>query len=68
MEAYEYLLKHSQELSKRYTGKYVVVVRDKVAAVDRSAVQAFKKAKKKFPKEEIGIFYMPRKEEIVTLL
>jgi len=49
-------------------GKYIAVVGDKVVAVSRSAVQAYKEAKKKYPKEEIGIFYMPTEEETVTLL
>ncbi len=68
MKAEEFLLKHSQELSKKYAGKYIAVVGDKVVAVSRSAVQAYKEAKKKYPKEEIGIFYMPTEEETVTLL
>jgi hypothetical protein len=68
MEAYEYLLRHSQELSEKYPGKYVAIIEDKVVAVSRSAVQAFKEAKKKFLGDEIGIFYMPREEETVTFL
>ena len=69
MKAEEFLLKHSQELSKKYAGKYIAVVGDKVVVVvSRSAVQAYKEAKKKDPKEEIGIFYMPTGEETVTLL
>ncbi|RLI73955.1 hypothetical protein DRO97_06565 [Archaeoglobales archaeon] len=68
MEMQEFLLKYSQELSKKYAGKYIAVVKDEVVAVSRSAVQAYKEAKKKYPEEEIGIFYMPTEEETVTLL
>ena len=68
MKAEEFLLKRSNELSKKYAGKYIAVVKEEVVAVSRSAVQAYKEAKKKFPKEEIGIFYMPTEEETVTLL
>ena len=68
MKPHEYLLKHSQELSEEYPGKYIAVVRDRVVAASRSAMVAFKEAKKKFPEGEIAIFYMPTDEETVTLL
>jgi len=68
MKAEEFLLKHSNELSKKYAGKYIAVIGDKVVAVSRSAIQAYKDAKKMFPKEEIAVFYMPTEEETVTLL
>lgn len=68
MEMEGFLLKHSQEFSKKYPGKYIAIVKDEVVAASRSAIHAYKEAKKKSPKEEIGIFYMPREEETVTLL
>ena len=66
MEPHEYLLKHSQALSEEYPGKYIAVVRDRVVAASRSALVAFKEAKKEFPEGEIAIFYMPTDEEKVT--
>ncbi len=68
MESHEYLLKHSQELSKKYPGKYVSVVGNKLISVSNSALEAFKKAKKKFPNKRICIDYIPTEEETVTLL
>jgi len=68
MEAYEYLLKHSQELSEKYPGKYLAIVDDKVVTVSNSGHDAFLKAKKIYPKKEIYIAYMPTEEETVTLL
>jgi len=49
MKAHDYLLKHSQEWSENYPENYIAVVRDKVVAVSRSALIAFKDAKTKFP-------------------
>lgn len=68
MKSYEYLLQHSQELSEKYPGKYLAIVEETIVAASRSAVYVYREAKKKFPKEEIGIFYMPTEEETVTLL
>lgn len=64
----KYLLKHSQELSEKYPGKYVAIVEDKLAAVNNSAVNAFNKAKAEFPDKEVCINYIPTDEETVTLL
>lgn len=63
-----YLLKHSQELSEKYPGKYVAIVGDKLVAINNSAVNAFKIAKGKFPDKEVCISYIPTEEETVTLL
>lgn len=64
----KYLLKHSQELSEKYPGKYVAIVEDELVAINNSAVNAFKIAKGKFPESEICISYIPTEEETVTLL
>jgi len=68
MEAHEFLLKHSQELSEKYPGKYVAIVGDKLVSVNNSAVNAFKEAKEKFPDKEVCVDYIPTEEETVTLL
>jgi len=68
MDAQLYLLKNSESLSKKYPGKYVAVVEEKVVAVDSSPLNAYNKAKEKHGDKEIAIFYMPTDEEMVTLL
>ena len=62
-----YLLRHSEELAK-YFGKCVAIVRDELVAVGKDRVEAYKKAKQKYPKEKIAIFYIPTEEETVPLL
>ena len=68
MDAHAYLLKHSQELSEEYPGKYLAIVDDIVVAVSNSRHDAFEKAKKLCPGEEIYITYMPTDEETVIAL
>lgn len=48
----EFLIKHSQEFSKKYPGKYIAVVEEKLVAVSNSALEAFKKTKKNTQKRE----------------
>jgi len=62
-----YLLRHSEELPK-YFGKCVAIVKDELVAVGKDRVEAYKKAKQKYPKEKIAIFYIPAEEETVPLL
>lgn len=63
----EYLLRHSDELSK-YFGKCVAIVKDELVAVGGDRLDAYEKAKQKYPKEKIAIFYIPTEEETVPLL
>ena len=68
MDAHKFLLKHSQEWSEKYPGKCVAIVGNELAAVGRDRIEVYQKAKKKHPKEEISICYIPTPEETVTLL
>lgn len=68
MEAHEFLLKHSQELSEKYPGKYLAIVGREVVGISSSSHEAFKKAKAKYPDKKVHISYMPTDEEMVTLL
>lgn len=68
MNTQEFLLKHSQEWSKKYPGRYIAVIGDKLVAINKSAIEAFNEAKKKFPDKEVCIEYIPTKKETITLL
>ena len=68
MEAREFLLRHSQELSEKYPGKYLAIVDTEVVGISSSGHEAYKKAKAKYPDKEVHISYMPTDEEMVTLL
>ncbi|CAD6491280.1 MAG: hypothetical protein DIAAKJNI_00071 [Candidatus Argoarchaeum ethanivorans] len=68
MEAYKFLLRHSQELSEKYPGKYLAIVDKEVVGISSSSHEAYEKAKAKYPDKEVHISYMPTDEEMVTLL
>lgn len=68
MEAHEFLLRHSQELSEKYPGKYLAIVGEEVAGISSSGHEAFKKAKEKYPDKEVHISYMPTPEEVNILI
>lgn len=66
--AESFLVGHSQELSKKYPGKYIAIVDNKLVAIGESEVEVFKAAKQKHPDKLISLSYVPRKDELVTLL
>ncbi|MEW6096318.1 MAG: DUF5678 domain-containing protein [bacterium] len=63
-----YLLKHSQEFSEKYPGKYIAIIKDELVAIGNSSIEVFKRAKEEYPDEEVSITYIPTDEEMVTLL
>ena len=68
MEAHEFMLRHSQELSEKYPGKYLAIVDKEVVGISSSSHEAYKKAKAKYPDKKVHISYMPTDEEMETLL
>ncbi|MDI6826786.1 MAG: DUF5678 domain-containing protein [Candidatus Aenigmarchaeota archaeon] len=64
----DYFFKHSEELSQKYPGKYIAVADDKLVAISRNNAEVFQIAKQKYPKKMVSISYIPRKDELVTLL
>jgi len=68
MDAQQYLRIHSEELSKKYPGKYIAVVDGSLIAVESNPLLAYSKAREKSGEKEIAVFYMPTDEEMVTIL
>lgn len=66
MEA-EYLLKGFDGFSD-YAGRCIAVVKGKLISDGATRIEAYKKAKKMYPKEKVAIFYIPTEEEMVPLL
>ena len=64
----DFLVKHSQEMSKKYPGKYIAVVNNRLVAIGKDNLEVFKKAKEKYLGKLISISYIPRKDELETLL
>jgi hypothetical protein len=54
--------------AKKYAGKCVAAVKDKIVAVGETRLEVFKEARKKYPKEKLGIYYIPTAKEMITAL
>lgn len=55
---------------RKYQGKYIAVVKNKIIASGKNAKDVFQLAKKILgPKKKVeGIYYVPRKEDLLTAL
>ena len=56
--------------ARKYQGKYIAVVENKVVASGRDAKEVFQLAKKVLgqDKKVEGIYYVPQKEDLLTAL
>lgn len=59
---YEYFLKLE---TAPYKGKWIAIAENKVAAASSRADDAFKIAKKKYPKSEVSLAKVPQEETLV---
>ena len=63
------ILGYSWVYFKKYIGKHIAIVDNKVVAIGNNRLSVYKKAIKNIPKnKKVGIYYLPLKKEIVTAL
>lgn len=63
----QWFARHAKEL-KKYEGKYVAVVDDKVVASSLNAGEAIEKARKQFPDKVSLLIYVPKEKELEMLI
>ena len=62
-KSWHYLLTHSEKLTERYGGKYVVVLDDRIVAVGMTQLEAYRRIARPVPPRcEVGIYYIPSSE------
>jgi len=62
--AFQWYVSNPEKLRK-YAGKHVAIVDDKVVGVGGSAKEAYETAKKRFPKEIPLLAYIPTGETLI---
>ena len=65
----DYILWQGAKIPRQYSGKYFAVVNKKIVAVGKSRYQVYQRAIKGLDsKTPVGVFYLPRKKELLTAL
>lgn len=60
-----WLTKNTPSLQKKYEGKWVAIVDQKVVGMGKDAKEAYAKAKKNYPDKEPLMEFVPRRELLV---
>lgn len=64
-----YLSIHSKELSRKYAGRCIAIVDNKVVAVGKNRLEVYRKAIKDIPKNKpLGVYYVPTDKDFLTVL
>jgi shikimate kinase len=67
--SWQYVRDHMEDLGKRYGGKYVVVVSDRIVASGSTQLEAYQSAASQIKTHpDAGIYYIPLPEESLTAL
>ncbi len=72
-KSWQYLLDHAGALSRRYGGRYIVVIDNHIVASGETQLEAYQKirlshGRSASGKQETGIYYIPLPEESLTAL
>jgi len=65
-EELNYFASFPDEL-KKYRGKHVAIIGNKVVASGDNAIEVYKEAKKKFPDKKPVLAYVPREETLILV-
>jgi len=63
-KAFEWYVSNPEKL-KKYAGKHVAIIDDKIAGAGNTAKEAYDTAKKKYPKESPLLAYIPTGETLI---
>ncbi len=61
-------MKNLQEIPSTYAGNYVAVVEEQIAAVGKTQLEVYRKAKQIHPQKMVTLVYVPTKKETITFL
>lgn len=68
MEELIFYLTKAREINKKYSGKHIAIIDNKVVASGESAKEVWLKAKRKYPKKRPVLTYVPEKDTLVLIL
>lgn len=64
----DWIAAHFEELVDQYGGRYVAVGRGRLVASARQAAEVLRLASREVPEDELSLFKVPRREELVCVL
>lgn len=69
MKRENFIFEYTRRMPKKYAGKFVAVINKKVIAMGDNRLEVFHRAEKLAPSNvKIGVFYFPKRKEMLTAL
>ena len=65
---FRYYVSNAPEINRRFAGKHVAIIGDRVVASGRSPLEVWKRAKKSHPQSRPLLAYVPSRDTLVLLL
>jgi uncharacterized protein DUF5678 len=62
---FQFYLSKAPEINRRYAGKHVAIVGDRIVASGKSPLEVYKRAKKSHPQSRPLLAYVPKGETLV---
>jgi len=68
MKELTFYVTNAEEINKKYSGKHIAIVDDKVVASGNDPRKVWEAAKKKHPKKQPVLAYVPKEETLVLVI
>jgi hypothetical protein len=68
MRELRFYVSSAREINKRYAGKHIAIIGDKVVASGRSPMEVWKRAKKLHPQGKPVLAFVPKDDTLVLIL
>ncbi len=63
-----FYVRNASEVNRRYRGKHIAIVGDKVVASGKSPMEVWQRAKKAHPRSSPVLTYVPKDDSLVLIL
>ncbi len=65
---FRFYISEAPEINKRFAGKHVAIIGDRVVASGRSPLEVYKRAKKAHPNSRPLLAYVPKRDTLVLII
>ena len=65
---FRFYLSKAPEINRRFAGKHVAIIGDRVVASGNSPLEVWKRAKKSHPKSRPLLAYVPKRDTLVLIV
>ncbi len=65
---FRFYVSKAPEINKRFAGKHVAIIGDRIVASGKSPLEVYKRAKKSHPQSRPLLAYVPKRDTLVLII